>query len=194
MHKEKVSCNNCSRGTATRICSVSCAVTILLKQPECPHESTACTRQWLFYALWYSEMPLCVLLPFHMLRIYLHFNRFCHVQPKVLSSLSRSLPDPFLSSTSVSVTDMQAGPPALRHCTTKWLSRICTQGQQRYVKHKIGPLGHGERCCWWKISPASPSGSAQLLQSHHVSGSKPSAQTLERQSEREESTREDWAK
>lgn len=114
-------------------------------------------------------MPSCVLLPFHMLRIYLHFNGFCHAQPKVLSSLSLSLPDPFLSSTSASITEMQAGPAALSHCTAKWLSRIYTQGQQRYAKHKIGPLGHGERHCWWKTSPASPSSSPQLLQSHHTS-------------------------
>lgn len=138
------------------ICSVSYAVTILLTQPECPHKSTARTRQWLFYALQYSEMPSCVLLLFHMLRVYLHFNRFCHLQPKVLSSLSRSLPDPFLSGTCVSVIDTRAGPPAPSRCTSKRLSRICTQGQQHYAKHKPGPLGHVERCCWWKTPLPSP--------------------------------------
>lgn len=97
---------------------------------------------------------VCPLL-FHMLRVYPHFNRFCHLQPKVLSSLSRSLPDPFLSGTSVSVTDTQAGSSALSHCTSKRLSRICTQGQQHYAKHKTGLLEHVERCCWWK-TPCLP--------------------------------------
>ena len=165
------------------ICSVSCTVTILLTQPECLHKSTAGTGRWLFYVLQYSKMPSSVLLLFLMLRIYRHFNRFCRVQPKVLSSLRRSLPDPFPSSTSVSITETQTGPWALRCCTTQRLLRVCTQGQQRYTKHKIGPLGHARRCCWWKTSPASPSGSPQLLQSLHVSGSKLSAQPPGRQNE-----------
>lgn len=82
-------------------------VTVHLTQPECPHEVLHVPDNGFLYALQYSEMPSCVLLPSHMLCVELHFNRFCHKQPKVLNSLSHSFPGPFPASRHSSTMALQ---------------------------------------------------------------------------------------
>lgn len=150
---------------------MSCAVAVPLHSLSVPTKH--CMYQTMtLYALQHSEMPSCVL-PSHTLWIDLHFNRFCHMQPKV-PQLPGPCPAPSHCST-MALQDLFPRPAApcetLNSCSWAW-----------------------EKCCWWKTCPASPSSSPEVLQSHHGPGNKPLAQPSGKQSEQEESTGDDLAK